>query len=476
MTQPSPLPSSPQYLRDLQEQWRLLWPLAVPVVISQFAANALSLIATAVLGRLGSAELAAAGYAQALYYLVFLLLTGTMLAVPARMAVAYGARDVLALRHNLYAGLLLATLLTLIFLPLIYGLAYLLPRFAPADLQIEWIRQFLQVYALGMWPLLLSIPLRGVLEATGKAQKVTFVALACVAFAMLASPTLTFGWGIFPALGVAGAAAGSALAAWIALFLLWPLAQKRLNECLSEHVNEHLDEHAEIQPTQSTQPIPSSIWPILRALVALGIPIGLTLGIEGGLFSMTSLLMSRFGPEVLAAHDITLKIITALFMIPLGIASATSLRVGQELGHGNKAAARQAGFVGMGASVTVMLSFAVLELLAPKVLIGIFLDLGNPANAVVWQTAISLLVIAAFFQAVDGLQVTAGAALRGLQDTRVPFFISLFSYWGIGLGSGVLLAFRLDFGARGLWYGLSLGLLVASMLLLWRFLRLTKRN
>ena len=130
--------------------------------------------------------------------------------------------------------------------------------------------------------------------------------------------------------------------------------------------------------------------------------------------------------------------------------------------------------IGLALAVTVMLGFAALELLAPRTILGVFVSVNDPRNAALITTATGFLTIAALFQTVDGLQVTANGALRGLHDTRWPLLISLTSYWLVGLGVGTLLAFPLGLGPRGLWFGLTAGLTTAAVLLLTRFLRSTR--
>ena len=427
--------------------------LAGPVILSQFASNALALIATAVIGRLGAAELAAAAYANAAYYLVFMMLVGVMLSVAPRVSQAHGAGDTAGVTRALHAGLRLALLLGAAVLPVVWGVAALLPHLAPADIRSDLAATYLRVYSLGMLPTLAFMALRGTLEGTGTPRPVTLTAFLGLAWAAVVSPALTFGWGPLPALGVAGAAAASASAAWLMAAVLWPSALKRAG-------------HEK----------PSNLSAELRALFRLGWPIGLTLGAEGGMFTVTTLLMARFGPETLAAHNITLQAINAMFMIPLGLASATSVRVGQSAGAQDYAGARRAGLIGLALAVTVMLGFAALELLAPRTILGVFVSVNDPRNAALITTATGFLTVAALFQTVDGLQVTANGALRGLHDTRWPLIISLVAYWLIGLGCGSLLAFGLNVGARGLWFGLTAGLTFAAAALVWRFFRLTGRN
>ncbi|EYB69116.1 MATE efflux family protein [Deinococcus phoenicis] len=426
--------------------------LAGPVIVSQFASNALTLIGTAVIGRLGAAELAAAAYANAAYSLLFMVLLGMMLSVAPRAAQAHGAGDAAGVARALRGGLWLALGLSALALPLMWGVAARLPTLAPEGIRADLAATYLRIYALSLPPMLAFTALRGSLEGTGRPRTVTAVALAGVALVSLLSPALAFGWGPLPALGLAGAAAASALTAWGTALTLLPVALRRAPR------------------VPQLGPVRAEVGALLR----LGWPIGLTLGAEGGMFSVTALLMARFGTEALAAHNVALQVITAVFMIPLGLATATGIRVAHAAGAGDRAGARRAGLTGIAVAAGVMLAFAGLELLAPRTVLGIFVNVQNPENLALVGTATSLLAIAALFQTVDGVQVTANAALRGLHDTRWPLLISLTAYWGVGLGVGTLLAFGLGVGPRGLWFGLTAGLVTAAALLLTRFLRRTR--
>lgn len=467
MTTPSDssasLPISPPSTRA--ELQRLLH-LAGPVVLSQFAANALGLIATAIVGRLGERELAAAGYANASYYLVYMFVLGVMLSVAPRVAQAYGAGDSGGVARSFRAGLYLAAALSAVTLPLIWLLTLILPALGPKDIDTNLVADYLRLYSLGMLPNLIFVALRGTLEGTGKPQAVTAVSLIGVACAAAVGPALAFGWGPLPHWGLLGAAAGSVSAAWLMAGLLWQQARSRVQRLSREGLGR------DGAGSKDTALTPGSLRAELGALVRLGWPIGLTLGAEGGMFSVTTLLMARFGSEVLAAHNLTMQAITALFMIPLGVASTTGVRVGQEAGASRPLHARRAGLVGLAVSAGVMLSFAALELLAPQLIFGLFVNVNDPANRQMLAVATGFLSIAALFQLMDGLQVTANGALRGLHDTRYPLLVSLVSYWVIGLGLGLLLS-HTQLGARGFWFGLIAGLSCAALALVRRFWRLS---
>ena len=188
----------------------------------------------------------------------------------------------------------------------------------------------------------------------------------------------------------------------------------------------------------------------------------------------TALLMGLISTNSLAAHQVAIQCAAATFMITMGVGLATSVRVGQARGRGDSEGVARAGYTGIALSLVFMSFTAMFFWTFPRPIISLFFDLNNPANLPVIDIGVAMLGVAAVFQLFDGLQVTAGGALRGLKDTRTPMLIGLISYWGFGMSSGLILAFVLDLGAIGLWWGLVIGLFVASISLTYRFSRFTR--
>jgi MATE family multidrug resistance protein len=156
-------------------------------------------------------------------------------------------------------------------------------------------------------------------------------------------------------------------------------------------------------------------------------------------------------------------------MIPLALSQAAAARVGYNLGAGNIVAARQSGFVALSLTAVYMAVMATFMWTSSEAIVSIFLDAADPTAGTVLPLAAALIAIAAVFQIVDGAQIVAMGALRGLSDTMVPFVLGLLGYWAIGLTSGYIFAFVLGHGAVGLWWGLALGLGASATLLTWRF-------
>ncbi len=212
-------------------------------------------------------------------------------------------------------------------------------------------------------------------------------------------------------------------------------------------------------------------WPRFRALWHLGLPIGATLVFEVAVFNAATFLMGLIGAASLAAHSIAIQIASLTFMVPLGLAQAATVRIGRAHGARDAEGIRRAGWTAYIMGVGFMVLMALAMILAPRALVGIFLDLEVPANAPVIELAVSFLAVAALFQVMDGGQAVAAGMLRGLHDTRVPMIYAGLGYWCVGLLLGVVLAFWVGMAGIGLWIGLATGLTVVALLLLGRWLR-----
>jgi MATE family multidrug resistance protein len=207
----------------------------------------------------------------------------------------------------------------------------------------------------------------------------------------------------------------------------------------------------------------------------LGVPIALIAGMESFLFSGISVMSGWLGPVALAAYQMLMGWIGIPFVISLGLADAATVRVSFWTGARSHLAARQAGIIAMVAGVGLPLLLVIVPLTMPDMIARFFLDPHDAGFSDVSRLLSSLLIIGAFFQVFDGLQVIASHALRGVKDTRVPLAICGFGYWIAGIPIAYLFAFRFGWGAQGLWWGVALGLGITALMLTTRFVRLTQQ-
>jgi MATE family multidrug resistance protein len=217
-------------------------------------------------------------------------------------------------------------------------------------------------------------------------------------------------------------------------------------------------------------------WPRLRELWRLGLPIAVTLVFEVSIFNAAVFLMGLVGPNALAAHAIAIQIASLTFMVPLGFSQAVTVRVGRAFGAGDREGIRRAGWTAYAMGVGFMAVCACVMLLAPRFLIGAFLDLSSPENAPVVSLAVTFLTFAALFQIVDGAQAVGAGMLRGLHDTRVPMIFAAVGYWGVGLPLGVVLGFPLGLAGAGIWTGLAAGLAAVALLMTGRWIMRERLN
>jgi MATE family multidrug resistance protein len=208
----------------------------------------------------------------------------------------------------------------------------------------------------------------------------------------------------------------------------------------------------------------------IQALVRLGAPAALQILLEVGVFAAASALAGRIAPAAVAAHQIVLNVVGAIFMVPYGISSAAAVRVGHAIGRGDPRGARHAGWVALWMALCAMSVSATLFATAPGALLWPFTD-----DPDVLRTGVGLLLIAAVFQLFDGLQTVSTGALRGLGETKLPMIANLIGHWGIGLPIAYVLCFEYGWGAQGLWAGLAVGLILIGGVLTgvwhWRSLR-----
>jgi len=421
--------------------------VAGPLAAANLAQMAMGFTNTVIVGSLGSAALAAAGLGASLYFTVALVCSGILTAVAPLAAHAIGAGDNRRAGHVAGAGLVLAALLAVPVVAALLAANRLLVALGYEPALAAEIGRFLGAIAWAAPGFLGFAVLRSFLVAASRSRTVMIALILCIPMNAGLNWILVFGHLGAPALGIAGSGCSTAVIQWLmftglgAYALAAPsLAQYRMRASLRS-CNE--------------------IGRILR----LGLPIGGILGLEIGVFATTGILMGLLGADALGAHQLVMNCISVVFMVPLGIAQAATVRVAVALGSGAPEAARRAGFVALALGVAYMAIMAVVLVAVPHTIAGIYVDIDAPANRGLVGIALYLLAIAALFQIFDGVQAIAAGALRGYRDTTVPLLLAVIGYWGIGFAGGWLLAFPAGYGPIGLWSGLAVGLAAVAVML-----------
>jgi MATE family multidrug resistance protein len=217
-------------------------------------------------------------------------------------------------------------------------------------------------------------------------------------------------------------------------------------------------------------------WDYLKEIFHLGMPMGLTMLFEGTLFNASLLLQGAFGTASVAAHQMSLNPPSITFMVPLGIATAATVRVGHAAGAGDGDAVRRAGYAAMLLAVVFMSLCAIILAAFGHTIAGLYLNPHIAKNLEAIALTTVFLRVAAAFQIFDGLQVVAALSLRGLKDARMPMYLAGASYWLAGFPACLFFGFVLGLKGLGIWLGLAFGLLVAAVAMCLRFYYLARRR
>jgi MATE family multidrug resistance protein len=427
--------------------------LAVPLAGAQLSQAATTFVDTVMMGILGSQIIAAGALGAATFYLLISVGSAIISAVSPLAAEAYGAGRVELIGRVVRQGLWLSVILAIPVTLLIWHSGALLGLLGQEPANVALAELYLRAIAWGYLPGLGFAVLKSFVSALSQPRPVIVTMIGGTLFNVAANYVLAFGKFGMPALGIAGLGWASALSLWgmFAALAIYILSHPQLR-VYGVFTNLHQFEGKGF-----------------GELVRVGVPIGVLAGVEGGFFTFVTFLMGQLGTVTLAAHQIALQTAVVTFTIGLGISIASTVRVGQLIGQQNPQGARLAGFVSIGIAASFMAMMGILFWTIPGRIVSLYINTADPANAAVVSLAKTLLGVAAMFQIVDGIQVTAAGALRGLKDTRVPLLIGILAYWGIGLPCGYTLGLGLGFGSVGLWWGFAIGLAVAAGVLTWRF-------
>lgn len=438
----------------LADEIRTSAVLAAPLVAGHVSTGLIGFVDSAIAGQHGTATLAAVAVGTALFWLPMVVPMGTLMALPPSVSQLDGAgrRDEIGplFRQALWlsAGLGLAMFLFLTFVPHALEPMGIAPGIVPGA------TAFLHGIRWGVPAMTFYFCMRYLAE--GLHWTLPTMVLGALGLLVLVplGYVLTFGAFGLPELGAAGLGYASSIMLWLQVlaFLFVLHRAPRLRD---------LGLFARFDPPR---------WSAIRGLLGTGLPIGVTILMEGSLFIVTALLIGRLGEVPAAAHQIAINVASLCFMVPMAVAEATTVRVGHALGRADAGGVRRAAFAGYAIVLSTQLVSAIVLLLGNDAIVSLYTK-----DAAVAALAASLLLYAAAFQFPDGIQVLSAGALRGLRDTRVPMALAAFAYWGIGVPLGATLGLGLlgnaALGPRGMWIGLIAGLTVAAALLCGRFMR-----
>ena len=429
--------------------------LATPIALAQFGLMTMSLVDTAMLGRVSKVDLAAGALGRNIGFAAQTLPMGLAMALEPLAAQAIGAG------HPERAwGAFTATLRTIAvaWVPTVVvalALTLALPSLGVEPAVVVRTRQFLVAWAPGLFAFPCFIAAKTYLQANTRTQPALVAAIVANVVNLVVCSVLVRGDDALTAVGLPAiglprlGALGSGLALTVAGLVLaivvlrgaWVL-KPQSSIIRGERVSS-------------------------REVVRVGMPVGLQLLAEIGVFTLISVLTGHFGTAVVAANQIALGLASFTFMGALGVSGATAVRVGHAVGARDEAGARRAGLTGIGLGAATMATSAVVFATIPEVLVRLFTH-----DPDIVRLGTSLVRVAALFQLFDGMQAVGAGALRGAGDVRFAFAGGVVSYWLIGLPLALLFGIRLGHGALGMWWGLCASLIAAALIFLYRFSRL----
>jgi multidrug resistance protein, MATE family len=440
----------------LKSEIREFLKLAVPLASAQVAQSATGFADTVMMGRMGSEVLAAGGLAALIFLSTMTATTGVVMGISPLVAEAFGAGQTTRIQQVARQGLWLAVLTAIPAMIIMGHFDRWMMQAGQTETTVRLADTYLDIMLWGLLPVIGFAALRALVSALSHARPVMIIVVAGTAFNVIGNYVLGFGKLGFPQMGLAGLALASVIAQW-GMFMALALYVAVHSKLRTYRV--FVDLHR-LRPR------------ILWELIWVGVPIGVFSGLEAGFFLVIMFWMGTLGTDTLAAHQIVFQTIVVVFMVPLGISYATTVRVGLWLGRRDFDGIQQATWVSVGMSTLFVIGVSIAFLLFPEQVISIYLDVQNPDNAAVIALALPLLIIAAIAQVLDGLQKAVYGSLQGLQDTQVPMLLNVLGYWGVGLSVGYLLGFQLGMGSRGLWIGQSVAIAMVAGLFIWRLRQL----
>ena len=405
-------------------------------------------------GRLGAIPLAAASLANAVFFLLLTFGIGVSYAITPLVAAADGEENKSKIAEILKHGLVINTVAGIIlFVIVLLGSGTLNYMNQPEEVVILAI-PYLLIITFSILPFMFFQTYRQFAEGLSNTKQAMFITVFANGINVILNYILIFGKLGFPALGLMGAGYATLISRIImALMMAWYIySNKRFSEY---RIGFQLRNFSKI---------------IFRKMLAIGIPAGMQFAFEVSAFAGAAIMIGWISAEALAAHQVAINLASISYMMASGLSAAATVRVGNQLGRKDILMLRRAAFSIYMMVLLFMSAWAIIFFVGRYFLPSLYIS-----DPEVIQQAAILVVIAGLFQLSDGVQVVSLGVLRGLADVKIPTWLTLFAYWGLGLPIGYYLGFPLDWGAEGIWYGLLVGLTVVGLALFIRFNTMTKK-
>ncbi len=440
---------------NLKQDYKETIILAIPIVIGQLSSLLMNITDNIIVGHLGAGALSAAAFANSCFYLVAVFGFGAMNAIPSLVAEARGAENDEAIRQNLRAGLWSALLVGTAIGGLCYLLAIAMPYMGQPAEDVRMGQPFLILMAYSVPFMILFSAMKGFFDGMEKTSVGMVVSIIGLVLNVFLNVGLIFGKYGFPEMGFIGSA-WATLISRVVVFVLLAIA---------------LYFHPVSKPYLSLQRFDNQYF---IENIKLGFPMGLQILFEVAAFSGAGIMIGWLDGDAAiigrSAHQIALNMVSATFMILLGLSVAGSVRVGEAFGRGDKAAIYAAGKATWVIGMAVVIFTAALLTVFRYEFAAIY-GIDDPR---VIEVIGRLMIIASIFQVFDGAQCIGAGLLRGVQDVKIPTFITFIAYWVIWIPVAYWMGFTLKMGVDGIWYADVIALAFAGVCLNWRFWKVVK--
>lgn len=437
--------------------------LAYPIILGMLGHTLVGIVDNIMVGKLGPTELAAASLANSFVFIAMSIGLGFSTAITPLVAEADGEKDVDKERTIFHHGLVLCTILGISLFLIIYLSKPLIVLMGQPEDVVKLAKPFLDIVAFSLIPLIIFQGYKQFADGKSETKVAMWANLLCNVVHFFLNVVLIYGLWFFPKLGMLGAAYGTVISRFVMLiFMHYSLTRKERFKTYFEGFSFN-----ELQKD------------IVKKIVNLGLPSSMQMFFEVALFTGAIWLSGRIGTTSQAANQIALSLATFTFMFVSGFGVAGMVRVGNFKGSqdfiGLRTVARSIFLLAIIIQVVFALIFVVFHQYLPELFMNAEKLSQLKDNAEVISIASQLIIIAAIFQISDGVQVVVLGALRGLQDVKIPMYITFISYWIIGFPISIYLGLYTDLKAVGIWIGLLAGLTAAAIFLYLRFNHLTNK-
>ncbi|MDO1514064.1 MATE family efflux transporter [Maribacter confluentis] len=437
--------------------------LSVPVILGMLGHTFVQLADNIMVGQLGTAELAAVSLGNSFVFIAMSLGIGFSTAITPLVAEADGAENKQDAKNALKHGLVLCTILGLSLFGLIIVAKPLMYAMKQPEVVVELAMPYLDLVAFSLVPLIVFQAFKQFSEGLSQTKYPMYATIVANIINIVLNYLFIFGNFGFPKMGIIGAAIGTLVSRILMVLYIWYILKSK------EKFNYYVTGFNFRKIEQK----------VIRKIIALGFPSSLQMFFEVAIFTGAIWLSGVLGKNAQAANQIALNLSSMTFMFGMGLGIAAMIRVGNQKGLGNFKELRRIAQSIFFLTLLLEIIFAALFLLGRHWFPALYLDVNDVANMAdnteVLIMAAELLLVAAFFQISDGIQVVVLGALRGLQDVRIPTIITFIAYWLIGFPVSFYLGLYTPFKSTGIWIGLLIGLSASAIMLYLRFNYLTKK-